>query len=41
MELSGTRRADVSTFKGTTYVNIREYYEKVRGRWRAAVLWRL
>ncbi|PRW20186.1 transcriptional coactivator p15 [Chlorella sorokiniana] len=28
VELSGTRRADVSTFKGTTYINIREYYEK-------------
>jgi hypothetical protein len=25
--LSGTRRADISTFKGRTFVNIREYYE--------------
>jgi len=31
VELSSARRADVSTYKGTTYVNIREYYEKVRG----------
>lgn len=29
VELSGSRRADVSTFKGTTYVSIREFYEKV------------
>ncbi|KAI7839951.1 hypothetical protein COHA_006345 [Chlorella ohadii] len=28
VELSSARRADVSTYKGTTYVNIREYYEK-------------
>ncbi|KAL4857528.1 RNA polymerase II transcriptional coactivator [Chlorella vulgaris] len=28
VELSSTRRADVSTFKNVVYVNIREYYEK-------------
>lgn len=28
VELSSSRRADVSNFKGQLYVNIREYYEK-------------
>ena len=32
VELSGTRRADVSAYKGTIYVNIREYYEKASAR---------
>lgn len=31
VDLSSSRRADVSRYKGSLYVNIREYYEKVRG----------
>ena len=27
IKLSSTRRADVSEFKGKTFINIREYYE--------------
>ena len=30
IKLSSNRRADVSQFKGSTFINIREYYE-VRG----------
>ena len=31
VELSASRRAEISTFKGTTYVGLREFYQKVRG----------
>lgn len=31
LELSSSRRADISNFKGQTFVGIREYYEKVCG----------
>ena len=33
IKLSSTRRADVSEFKGKTFINIREYYEV----WRACL----
>lgn len=29
VELSASRRAEISTFKGTTYVGLREFYQKV------------
>ena len=32
IKLSNTRRADVSEFKGKTFINIREYYEVQHGR---------
>ena len=31
IKLSSTRRADVSEFKGKTFINIREYYEVQHG----------